>query len=108
MKTFRDQLQWQELILAQQQSGLNISTYCRKHKLSTSSFYAYKKRFASTQSAFVCANISQRKVTEHKVTQLELMQPQTTIALEFANARLYLPHSTSPSFIAQLLRELTL
>jgi len=39
-KTFRDQLQWQALILAQQQSGLNISTYCSKHKLSTSSFLA--------------------------------------------------------------------
>ncbi|MDP5148145.1 hypothetical protein ORI98_17020 [Shewanella sp. ULN5] len=74
MKTFRDPLQWQELILAQlQQSGLNICTYCRKHKLSTSSFYAYKKRFASTESAFLCANTSQCKVTDHKVTQLELM-----------------------------------
>ena len=107
MKTFRDQLQWQALILAQQQSGLNISTYCSKHKLSTSSFYAHKKRLASTESAFVCANISQHKVTEHKATQLELMQPQTAIALEFAHAKLHLPHSTSPSFLAQLLRELT-
>ncbi|MGX9463521.1 IS66 family insertion sequence element accessory protein TnpA [Shewanella sp. A14] len=106
MRTFRDQLQWQELILAQQQSGLNISTYCRKHKLSTSSFYAHKKRLALTESAFVCAQISQHKVTEQQVTQLELVQPQAAIALEFAKAKLHLPHSTSPSFLAQLLREL--
>ncbi|WP_445946520.1 IS66 family insertion sequence element accessory protein TnpA [Shewanella sp.] len=109
MKTFRDKLQWQELILAQQQSGLNISTYCRKHKLSTSSFYAYKKRFASTESAFVCANISQRKVTEHNVTQqIEFVQPQTSITIEFAQAKLHLPQSTSSSFLAQLLRGLVL
>ncbi len=106
MRTFRDKQQWQELIVAQQQSGLNISTYCRKHKLSTSSFYAHKKRLALTGSAFVCAQISQHKVTEHKMTQLELVQPQATITLEFAHAKLHLPHSASPSFLAQLLREL--
>ncbi|MCL1114301.1 MULTISPECIES: IS66 family insertion sequence element accessory protein TnpA [Shewanella] len=42
MKTFRNQQQWQELILAQQQNGLNISAYCRKHRLSTSSFMLTK------------------------------------------------------------------
>ncbi|WP_408019742.1 IS66 family insertion sequence element accessory protein TnpA [Shewanella sp. 10N.286.51.B2] len=36
------------LILALLQSGLNISTYCRKQKLSTSSFYVHKKRLALT------------------------------------------------------------
>ncbi|WP_188922968.1 IS66 family insertion sequence element accessory protein TnpA, partial [Shewanella saliphila] len=87
MKTFRDQQQWQKLILAQQQSGLNISSYCRKHKLSTSSFYAHKKRLTLTESAFVCAQISQHKVTEHQVTQLEFVQPQAAIALEFAKAK---------------------
>ena len=106
MKTFRNLQQWQDLILAQQQSGLNISAYCLKHKLSTSSFYAHKKRLALTEGAFVCAHISQHKVTEHQESQIELVQPQAAITLEFAHAKLHLPHSTSPSFLAQLLREL--
>ena len=106
MKTFRNKQQWQALVLAQQQSGLNISAYCLKHKLSTSSFYAHKKRLASTEDAFICAQISQHKVTEHQVTQLKLEQPQAAITLEFAHAKLHLPHSASPSFLAQLLREL--
>ena len=106
MKTFRNKQQWQELVLAQQQSGLNISAYCRKHKLSTSSFYAHKKRLESTEGAFVCAQISQHKVIEHQVTQLELAPPNVAITLELAHAKLHLPHSVSPSFLAQLLREL--
>ncbi len=105
MKTFRNQQQWKELIL-EQQSGLNISAYCLKHKLSTSSFYAHKKRLASTEGAFICARISQHKVTKHQVTQLKLVQPQAAITLAFAQAKLHLPQSASPSFLAQLLREL--
>lgn len=105
MRTFRNKQQWQALVHAQQHSGLNISAYCLKHKLSTSSFYAHKKSLALTEGAFVCAKISQHKVTEHQVTQLKF-EPQAAITLEFAHAKLYLPHSAAPSFLAQLLREL--
>lgn len=84
MRTFRNKQQWQELVYARQQSDLNISAYCLKHKLSTSSFYAHKKRLTLTEGAFVCGQISQHKGTEHQVTQLELVQPQAAIMLKFA------------------------
>ena len=40
----RNASQWEQLIEAQKQSGLNIKEYCKKNTLTTSNFYSWRKR----------------------------------------------------------------
>ena len=36
--------QWQQLLAAQQESGLSISAFCQQHSITLSSFYAWKQK----------------------------------------------------------------
>jgi transposase len=38
---------WQRLISGQQSSGLSVTRFCRRHGISTPSFYAWRKRLAA-------------------------------------------------------------
>ena len=49
MRILRNLEQWQVIIEKQQTSGLTILDYCREHQLSTSSFYAVRKKLESSQ-----------------------------------------------------------
>ena len=44
MRITRSQVQWQTIIEDQQTSGLTILDYCQQQQLSTSSFYAVRKK----------------------------------------------------------------
>lgn len=48
---------WRELIAAQVRSGLSVPSFCREHRLSASSFYKWRHRFAeqvpASESRFV-------------------------------------------------------
>ena len=37
-------MRWQQHILDQHSSGLNISAYCRLHKLASSSFFVWRRK----------------------------------------------------------------
>ena len=37
-------MRWQQHILDQQRSGLNIAAYCRLHKLASSSFFVWRRK----------------------------------------------------------------
>ena len=39
---------WQQHILEQQHSGLNVADYCREHKLTSSQFFAWRRKLNST------------------------------------------------------------
>ena len=39
---------WQQHILDQQRSGRNISAYCREHKLTSSQFFAWRRKLKLT------------------------------------------------------------
>ena len=41
-KHHRSQQQWQDLIAEQSQGSMTVSAYCKKHRLSTSSFYKWR------------------------------------------------------------------
>jgi len=97
MRIFRNQAQWQVIIEKQQASGLTIIDYCREHQLSTSSFYAVRKKLESTPSNFIRA-----KVTE----QVELITQQPLIELTLGKATLKLPSNTSAAYLGQILRTL--
>ena len=96
MRIFRNQEQWQVIIEKQQTSGLTIIDYCREHQLSTSSFYAVRKKLESTPSNFIRA----------KVTQVELIAPHQPIELSLGAAKLSFPSHISATYIGQVIREL--
>ena len=56
----RSQEQWQTIIEDQQASGLTIIDYCQQQQLSTSSFYALKKKLRLSTGNFVRAKITQQ------------------------------------------------
>ncbi len=98
MKITRNESQWQILIKNQQTSGLIISDYCQQHHLSTSSFYAFKKKLGLTSNSFVRAKVIQ---------QIESMEEQPSITLTLGKASVTLPATTPGTYLAQILRGLS-
>jgi len=96
MRISRSQAQWQTIIETQQSSGLTILDYCHQHQLSTSSFYAVRKKLGSQTNNFVQAKITQ---------EIELIAPQP-IELSFHQAKVILPPTMSASYLGQVLRAL--
>ncbi len=92
----RSQEQWQTIIEDQQTSGLTILDYCQQ-QLSTSSFYAVRKKISLSSGNFVRAKITQ---------QVELIEEQTFITVTVGKANISLPASTSVTYLSLLLREL--
>jgi hypothetical protein len=45
----RNASQWEKLIEAQKQSGLNIKEYCQQNTLTTSNFYGWRKRLKTVK-----------------------------------------------------------
>ncbi len=94
MRITRSQVQWENIIEEQEISGLTIVDYCRQHQLSTTTFYACRKKFGASQSAFVKATITQ---------QVEVLSHSEPITLTIGSATL---SNTTPAFYAApLLRE---
>jgi len=97
MRISRSQEQWQTIIEDQQSSGLTIIDYCQQQQLSTSSFYAVRKKISLSSSNFVRAKITQ---------QVELIEEQTFITVTVGKVNVSLPASTSGTYLSLLLREL--
>jgi putative transposase len=100
MRITRSQEQWQTLIDDQQTSGLTIIDYYQQQQqLSTSSFYAIKKKLSLSSGNFVRAKITQ---------QVEILEAQGSITLTIGKANVSLPSTTSATYLSQLLRALVL
>ena len=97
MRITRSQEQWQSIIEDQQTSGLTIIEYCQQHQLTTSSFYAVRKKINLSSGNFVRAKITQ---------QVELIKEKTFITVTVGKANVSLPASTSVTYLSLLLREL--
>ena len=97
MRISRSQEQWQTIIEDQQTSGLTILDYCQQQQLSTSSFYAVRKKSSLSSGNFVRAKITQ---------QVEFIEEQTFITVRVGKANISLPASTSVTYLSLLLREL--
>ncbi|MFT4747189.1 MAG: putative transposase [Congregibacter sp.] len=99
MRITRSQKQWKIIIDDQQTSGLTIIDYCQQQQLSTSSFYAIKKKLGLTSGNFVRAKITQ---------QVEILEAQDLIMVTLGKASVSLPSTTSATYLSQLLRALVL
>jgi hypothetical protein len=99
MRISRSQTQWQTIIKGHQASGLTVIEYCQQQQLSTSSFYAVKKKLGLSSSNFVRAKITQ---------QIEPVEDKVSITVAMGKASVTLPSTTSATYLSQLLRELAL
>jgi putative transposase len=99
MRISRSQTQWQTIIKDHQSSGLTVIEYCQKQQLSTSSFYAVKKKLGLSSSNFVRAKITQ---------QVEFFEDKSLITVTMGKVNISLPSTTSATYLSQLLRELAL
>lgn len=97
MRITRSQEQWQTIIEDQQTSGLTIIDYCQQQQLSTSNFYAIRKKLSLSSGDFIRAKITQ---------QVEIIEEQVGITVTVGKAIISLPTSTSVTYISQLLREI--
>ena len=97
MRITRSQEQWKTIIEDQQTSGLTIIDYCQQQQLSTSSFYALKKKLSLSSGNFVRAKITQ---------QVEIVEEQAVITITMGKVNVSLPASTSVTYLSLLLREL--
>jgi hypothetical protein len=99
MRITRSQAQWQTIIDDQQTSGLTIINYCQHQPLSTSNFYAVKKKLGLTSGNFVRAKITQ---------QVEIIEAQDLIMVTLSKASVSLPSTTSTTYLSQWSRALVL
>lgn len=49
--TRRTESQWRELIARHEQTDLKVEEFCRQHKIATSGFYTWRKRFDEEATA---------------------------------------------------------
>ncbi|PKG37983.1 IS66 family insertion sequence element accessory protein TnpA [Psychromonas sp. Urea-02u-13] len=99
MRISRSQTQWQTIIKDHQSSGLTVIEYCQQLQLSTSNFYAIKKKLGLSSRNFVRAKIP---------PQVEFVEDKTLITVTMGKVNVSLPNTTSANYLSQLLRELAL
>lgn len=99
MRVSRSQAQWQTIIKDYKSSSLTVIEYCQQQQLSTSSFYAVKKKLGLSSNNFVRAKITQ---------QIEFVEDKALITVTMGKVNISLPSTTSANYLSQLLRELAL
>lgn len=60
MRVTYNQAQWKDIFKEQENSGLTIVCSCRQHEIATAIFYACRKKFDVSQSAFIQVKITQQ------------------------------------------------
>lgn len=93
---------WPAIFATQKESGLTISEFCSKHKISSSAFYLNKQRH-STGNNFVEAKVVRQ--TSEKVMQAT--RPKQTITLITQAGELSFPESISSDFLVSVIKGLS-
>ena len=96
MRVIRSHEQWRTIIEEQQASGLTIVEYCQQNELSTTSFYAVRKKLGLSSTNFVKVRVTQ---------QCEMICEPERISITVGKAKVSLPATTSASYLANLLNE---
>lgn len=50
---YRSAAQWQQLVIAQEASGLTVPQFCKEHGLTPSNFYWHRKKYQSAHEGSV-------------------------------------------------------
>jgi len=87
----------QAIIEDQQASDLTIVDYCRENQISTTTFYAVRKKLG-----LISCHLVRSKITQ----QVEFISQSAGIELFIGQAKVALPSTTSATYLGQVLREL--
>ena len=99
--------QWQATFKEQENSGLSIPEYCRKHHINATTFYNRRAKLAvNKQRQLTAAAAKSSSGFVQLKPALTIEQPQMAITLNTRQAQLQLPTSISPQWVGQVLREL--
>lgn len=66
-KIFRSDKQKQALLIEYPHSGLSKANFCKKHKISTSTFYKWQKDFSKQQSVAEFVDITDKVISKKAV-----------------------------------------
>lgn len=91
---------WMELIKAQQKSDLTVAQFCHDHNINRKSFYNWRSKISTLSEMPSFINV--------QTTMPAISLSKNHIQLYFLNARLSLPNTISPTWVAALLKELAL
>ena len=86
IKTTVSMEQWQQRIMACQQSGMSIKAWCRENGVATSSYYHYLRK------------IRESMLQEKQIVPVELPKPtgSSEIRIETCGITITLPETVSP------------
>jgi hypothetical protein len=100
-RKYRSKADWQDLIKQQARSGLNAATFCDQQSISPKTFYRQRKRLEGKSTGAVPAPFI--KVEPRSIKSIP---DQAEVVLHYRNSRVQLPVSTTPSWVAELLRKI--
>ena len=100
--------QWQAIFKDQENSGLSIPEYCRKHHINATTFYNPRAKLTLNKQRQVATAAAQETPTDFIQVKSSptLGQPLMAITLNTRQAQLQLPTTVSPQWVGQVLREL--
>lgn len=90
---YQARVYWQEVIHQWQQSGLSASQFCRRHQISDSGFYTWRKKLAATSPV---TRPNPAKTTDSPFIQVDMQHPapQSPLSLHLASGHTL--HMTPP------------
>ena len=98
--------QWRERFSQLQASGLTVVDFCKQQNVGISTYYTWRARLGLDISPQKVAKQSSRFVQVKTVNTTEVIsQQEPQIIIQIGQVNLQLSHSTKPSWIAQLVRE---
>ena len=96
----RTQEEWRNLFKQQAASDLSVTEFCKEHDLAQSYFYKRKSDLAVKNDKCASSNFIKLKPQTKNIT------PVSLIKLQYQQARLMLPTSVSPSWLAEFIKAL--
>lgn len=111
MVNYRSDDEWRIIFEAQEQSGLNPTQFCKRQRITRSTFFNAKKRLPpdvkhednQCQPAFISVSPPAEVAT---ITADKSLAADEPLILTMAHCSLQFPASLSPFWLATLLREL--
>lgn len=102
-KTIREALceKWKETINRQEASGLHINAFCRQEKISTATFYWWKRKLKNVNKDARTSGFVELLADKDEQGQ----RNRITIHCE-GMCRIEIPEGTSPLYIASIVRAL--
>ena len=95
----RNHEQWLVLFQQQEESALSVAEFCQLNKLSTSNYYHWRAELKASKGNVTPTFIQATIETQQR-------EPASRIELRLTSQTLFLPTTTSPAWLADLIQKL--